>query len=248
MRGIILAGGSGTRLRPLTLACSKQLLPVYDKPMIYYPLSTLREGGITEVCVITMPRDVPSFVAALAGIRDMDLTYRQQAEPRGIAEAFLIAADFIRDEPVALILGDNLLHGASELATAFKTFQKGALIFGYRVSNPSAYGVAGFDSSGRVVSLEEKPALPQSDYAVPGLYLYDGGVVEHARRLVPSARGELEITDLNRGYLERGQLELIKLAAGTAWLDCGTPDSLLDAANYVRTIQQRQGVKVGGLA
>jgi len=247
-KGILLAGGSGTRLYPLTKSVSKQLMPVYDKPMIYFPLTTLMLAGIREILVITTPQDQPLFRSLLDdgtqwGLR---LSYAVQPEPGGLAQAVLIARDFIDGQPAALVLGDNIFygHGFPELLQAAASRERGATIFGYRVKNPEAYGVAEFDASGRVIGLEEKPAQPKSNYAVTGLYFYDADVVDLASSLRPSARGELEITDLNRLYLERGILHLEKLGRGIAWLDTGHPDSLLEAAQYVQTIQTRQGLQI----
>ncbi|MGN0102061.1 MAG: glucose-1-phosphate thymidylyltransferase RfbA [Dietzia sp.] len=248
MKGIVLAGGSGSRLRPLTLAASKQLMPVYDKPMIYYPLTTLMLAGITDILVITTPEDAPQFRRLLGdgsqfGIR---LSYVEQAEPNGLAQAFVLGAEHIGDEPVALVLGDNIFYGPG-MGTQLRRFADvdGGAVFAYRVSNPSAYGVIDFDDNGRAVSLVEKPEDPASDFAVPGLYFYSADVVEVARGLEPSARGEYEITDINRHYLREGRLRVEVLPRGTAWLDTGTHDSLLDAGNYVRTIEDRQGLKIG---
>ena len=248
MKGIILAGGSGTRLHPLTLGTSKQLMPVYDKPMIYYPLTTLMLAGINEILVITTPHDAAGFERLLGdgsqfGIK---ITYAQQAVPNGLAQAFVIGADFIGDDKVALVLGDNLFYGpgmGSRLSRL--TDIKGGAVFAYRVSNPSAYGVVEFDRDNRAVSLEEKPAAPRSHYAVPGLYFYDNTVVQIAKDLEPSARGEYEITDVNKVYLDRGDLAVEVLPRGTAWLDTGTFDDLSDAAVFIRTVQDRQGMKIG---
>ncbi|OWY81674.1 glucose-1-phosphate thymidylyltransferase RfbA [Rhodococcus sp. BUPNP1] len=248
MRGIILAGGTGSRLHPITQGVSKQLVPVYDKPMIYYPLSTLIAAGIEDVLVITTPHDADQFHRLLGdGARfGIHISYAVQEQPNGLAEAFVLGADHIGTEPVALILGDNIFYGPG-LGTQLKRFAHidGGAVFAYRVSDPSAYGVIEFDSTGRALSLEEKPDDPKSNFAVPGLYFYDNDVVEIARSLKPSARGELEITDVNRTYLEAGKLQVEVLPRGTAWLDTGTFDSLLDASNYVRTIEQRQGLKIG---
>jgi glucose-1-phosphate thymidylyltransferase len=248
MRGIILAGGTGSRLHPITLGVSKQLMPVYDKPMIYYPLSTLMLAGIKDVLVITTPEDATSFHRLLGDGSQfgISLSYAVQDAPNGLAEAFIIGEQHIGDEPVGLILGDNLFYGPG-LGTHLQEMAEpaGATIFGYRVADPTAYGVVEFDESGRAISLEEKPAQPKSSYAVPGLYFYANDVVKHALSLKPSARGELEITDLNRIYLEQGRLTVEILQRGTAWLDTGTVDDLNEAANFVRTIESRQGLRVG---
>jgi glucose-1-phosphate thymidylyltransferase len=248
MRGIILAGGTGSRLHPVTHGISKQLMPVYDKPMIYYPMSTLMLAGIREILVITTPHEADMFKRLLGdGSRfGIEISWAEQASPDGLAQAFLIGEQHIRNEPCGLILGDNIFYGTG-LGTRLRRFEslQGAAVFGYRVADPTAYGVVEFDSDGRVLSLEEKPERPKSAYAVPGLYFYDETVVEKARSLRPSARGELEITDLSRLYLEAGQLEVEILPRGSAWLDTGTFDDLNDASNYVRAIEHRQGTKVG---
>jgi glucose-1-phosphate thymidylyltransferase len=249
MKGIVLAGGAGTRLYPLTRGLSKQLLPVYDKPMIYYALSTLMLAGIREILVITTPRDRRAFEETLADASKwgIELSFVEQSAPRGLAEAFLLGADFIAGDKVCLVLGDNMFYGAGLVQSLEEgvRIDKGARIFGYYVKDPTAYGVVEFTAEGVVLSLEEKPKEPKSNYAVPGLYFYDEQVVDIARSIKPSARGELEITDLNRVYLERAQLSIKVLGRGTAWLDTGSPDNLIQAATFIQTVEQRQGLKIG---
>jgi glucose-1-phosphate thymidylyltransferase len=248
MRGIILAGGSGTRLYPITKGISKQLMPIYDKPMIFYPLSTLMMAGIRDVLVITTPEDKPQFERLLGDGSDLGITlaYAAQPRPEGLAQAFVIGADFIGDDRAALVLGDNIFHGVG-LDGQLKSLTnvEGGCVFAYQVSNPTDYGVVEFADDGRVLSLEEKPVKPKSRYAVPGLYFYDNDVVDIARNLAPSNRGELEITDVNRAYLERGDLIVSVLPRGTAWLDTGSFNSLMQASEFVRVIEERQGFKIG---
>ena len=248
MRGIVLAGGSGTRLNPITLGTSKQLVPVYDKPMIYYPLSTLMIAGISEILVITTPHDAPAFHRLLGDGSQLgvNLSYTVQKEPNGLAQAFVLGADFIGNESAALVLGDNIFYGPG-MGTRLRrhTQPDGGVVFAYQVANPSDYGVVEFDADFKALSIEEKPAKPRSNWAVPGLYFYDNDVVSIARDLKPSARGEYEITDINRTYLKQGRLQVEPLPRGTAWLDTGTFDSLADATSFVRTIQARQGLSVG---
>ena len=249
MKGIVLAGGAGTRLDPITRVASKQLQPVYDKPMIYYPLATLMEAGIREVLVVSSPQDLHRFENLLGGGDrfGIHLSYAAQTEPKGIAEAFLVGEEFINGQPVTLILGDNIFYGRTGLEHVVRNFGGGAVIFGYPVKDPERYGVVEFDESGKVISVEEKPEVAKSKYAVPGLYVYDEQVVEISKSLQPSARGELEITDVNRAYLTRGQLSVTLFDRGVAWLDSGTHDSLLDAANFIATVEHRQSIKIACL-
>ncbi len=254
MKGIVLAGGTGSRLYPLTRIVCKQLLPVYDKPMISYALSTLMLGGIKEICIISTPKDLPVIEDFLGNGQGLGLqfTYIEQPHPAGIAQAFLLAADFVDNQPVTLILGDNIFYGdyfygEGGFARTVRDFHSGGCIFAYYVSNPQDFGVIEFDRTGRAVDIEEKPQRPKSNYAVPGLYLYDGRVVDVCSALTPSARGELEITDVNRAYLERGELQVQQLGRGTAWLDTGTPSSLQEANAFIEAIEKRQGLKIACL-
>jgi glucose-1-phosphate thymidylyltransferase len=251
LKGIVLAGGSGTRLHPLTRVVSKQLMPVYNKPMIYYPLSTLMLAGIRDILIISTPTDLPRFEELLGAGHDLgvNFSYLIQPRPEGLAQAFVLGADFIGGDPVALVLGDNIFHGQGLAGTLQQVARQseGATIFGYPVEDPQRYGVVEFDRSGVAVSIEEKPARPRSKYAVPGLYFYDNDVVAVARELRPSPRGELEITDVNRHYLSRGNLRVIKLGRGMAWLDTGTHDSLLTAAQFVQVVEARQGLMIGSI-
>lgn len=247
MKGIILAGGAGSRLYPLTQVASKQLQPVYDKPMVYYPLTVLIASGIREFCLISTPHDIPRFQQLLGDGKRWGITieYREQAKPEGIAQAFLIAESFIGQDPVTLILGDNIFFGGDAFPRAFADFKSGATVFAYHVTDPERYGVVEFGLDGKALSIEEKPAHPRSNYAVPGVYIYDNDVLAITRAMKPSPRGELEITDINREYLRRGTLHVQRLSRGTAWLDAGTSTSLHDASAYVQTIEKRQGIKLG---
>ena len=251
MKGIILAGGSATRLYPVTLAVSKQMLPVYDKPMIYYPLSTLMMAGIKEVLIISTPVHLPAFESLLGdGSKlGMKFEYKVQEKPVGLADAFILGADFIGDDNVALILGDNMIYGSriERVLKAASHLKEGGIIFGYQVADPTSYGVVEIDENGKALSIEEKPAVPKSHFAVPGIYFYDNSVVEIAKEIKPSERGELEITDVNKAYMEKGKLQVIPLGNGYAWFDTGTPDRLGDAADFVKAIELRQGVQIACL-
>ena len=249
MKGIILAGGSGSRLNPLTKVIGKQLIPIYDKPMIYYPLSILMLAGIKDILIISTPQDLPKFELLFGEGREigLNISYKEQPRPEGIAQAFIIGEEFIGEDSVSLILGDNIFYGHSLSITLQKMadLKNGAYIFGYLVSNPQRYGIVEFNKANEVISIKEKPKIPKSNYAVPGLYFYDDKVVDIAKNLTPSARGELEITDVNLAYLRQGNLKVEILGRGYAWLDTGTPDSLIDASNYIATIERRQGLKIG---
>lgn len=245
-KGIVLAGGSGSRLYPVTDVACKQLLPIYDKPMIYYPISTLMLLGITEILIISTPNDTPRFQELLGDGSQLGIqfTYKIQPEPKGIAQAFVLGEEFIADNNVTLILGDNIFYGAYDFLRATSDFRSGAMVFGYYVSDPERYGVVSFKENGEVISIKEKPAQPESNYAVTGLYLYDSKVVQIAKSLRPSKRGELEITDINNEYLKRGELRVERLGRGIAWLDTGTHESMLEAGNFIATIEKRQGQKI----
>lgn len=250
MKGIILAGGSGTRLHPLTLAVSKQLMPIYDKPMIYYPLSTLMWSGIRDILIISTPHDLPLFEQLLGDGKKFgcNFQYAIQEDPNGLAEAFIIGADFIKNDKVALILGDNIFYGTGlETLLQANNDPDGGIIYAYHVHDPERYGVAEFDSSGKVISIEEKPKKPKSNYAIPGIYFYDNAVIEIAKNIKPSKRGELEITDINKEYLKRDKLKVSVLDKGTAWLDTGTFKSLMQASQFVQVIEERQGLKIGAI-
>lgn len=247
MKAIILAGGAGSRLYPLTQVASKQLQAVYDKPMIYYPLTVLIAAGIREICLISTPADLPRYQQLLGDGTQWGITlhYREQPKPEGIAQALIIAADFVGDAPVTLMLGDNIFFGSDAIPRAIAEFKSGATVFAYHVTDPERYGVIGFDAQGRATSIEEKPTQPKSSYAVPGIYIYDAQAVNVARNLKPSPRGELEITDVNRAYLARGALNVVRLHRGFAWLDAGTSSALQEASAYIATVERRQGLKIG---